>query len=53
MTIFASKIRIMKKLKTMMLALAMTAGASAEQPKPKDKWKSENVSYNEFGGKTL
>lgn len=24
---------------------------SREQPKPKDKWKSENVSYNEFGGK--
>jgi hypothetical protein len=22
-----------------------------EQPEPKDKWKPENVSYNEFGGK--
>ena len=26
-------------------------GHPAEQPKPKDKWKPENVSYNEFGGK--
>ena len=25
-------------------------GHPAEQPKPKDKWKPENVSYNEFGG---
>ena len=24
----------------------------AESPTPKDKWKPENVSYNEFGGKT-
>ncbi len=24
-------------------------GHPAEQPKPKDKWKPENVSYNEFG----
>ncbi len=26
-------------------------GHPAEQPAPKDKWKPENVSYNEFGGK--
>ena len=26
-------------------------GYPAEQPEPKDKWKPENVSYNEFGGK--
>ena len=26
-------------------------GHPAEQPQPKDKWKPENVSYNEFGGK--
>lgn len=62
---------IMKKLMTIMLALAMTAGAKvlmlpqafiplctivighpAEQPQPKDKWMPENVSYNEFGGKS-
>ncbi len=27
-------------------------GHPAESPTPKDKWKPENVSYNEFGGKT-
>ena len=26
-------------------------GYPAEQPQPKDKWKPENVSYNEYGGK--
>jgi nitroreductase len=26
-------------------------GHPAEQPKAKDKWKPENVSYNQFGGK--
>ena len=26
-------------------------GHPAENPTPKDKWKPENVSYNEFGGK--
>ena len=26
-------------------------GHPAEQPKPKDKWKPENVSYNEYGRK--
>ena len=26
-------------------------GHPAEQPTPKNKWKPENVSYNEFGGK--
>lgn len=26
-------------------------GHPAENPAPKDKWKPENVSYNEFGGK--
>ena len=26
-------------------------GYPAESPAPKDKWKPENVSYNEFGGK--
>ena len=26
-------------------------GHPAESPTPKDKWKPENVSYNEFGGK--
>ena len=31
---------------------AIVIGHPAEQPQPKDKWKPENVSYNEFGGKT-
>ena len=26
-------------------------GHPAETPQPKDKWKPENVSYNEYGGK--
>ena len=26
-------------------------GYPAERPQPKDKWKPENVSYNEFGGR--
>ena len=29
---------------------AIIIGYPAEQPEPKDKWKPENVSYNEFGG---
>jgi nitroreductase len=31
---------------------AIIIGYPAEQPEPKDKWKPENVSYNEFGGKS-
>ena len=30
---------------------AIIIGYPAESPTPKDKWKPENVSYNEFGGK--
>jgi hypothetical protein len=30
---------------------AIIIGYPAESPTPKDKWKLENVSYNEFGGK--
>ena len=30
---------------------AIIIGYPAEQPEPKDKWKPENVSYNEFGRK--
>ena len=30
---------------------AIIIGYPAESPEPKDKWKPENVSYNEFGGK--
>jgi len=30
---------------------AIIIGHPAEQPEPKNKWKPENVSYNEFGGK--
>lgn len=35
--------------KTILCVIAI--GHPAEQPTPKDKWKPENVSYNEFGGK--
>ena len=31
---------------------AIIIGYPAEQPEPKDKWKPENVSYNEFGGRS-
>jgi hypothetical protein len=30
---------------------AIIIGYPAKQPEPKDKWKPENVLYNEFGGK--
>lgn len=30
---------------------AIVIGYPAENPEPKDKWKTENVSYNTYGGK--
>ena len=41
------------KLPETIIPLCVIAiGHPAESPTPKDKWKPENVSYNEFGGKT-
>ena len=34
---------------TLIPLCAIVIGHPAEQPEPKDKWKSENVSYNEYG----
>ena len=45
-------IRPMTALSETIVPLCVIAiGHPAEQPTPKDKWKPENVSYNEFGGK--
>ena len=33
------------------LICIIVIGHPAESPTPKDKWKPENISYNEFGGK--
>ena len=35
---------------TLIPLCTVVIGYPAEQPDPKDKWKPENVSYNEFGG---
>ena len=37
------------KIKNIVPLCAIVLGHPAEQPEPKDKWKPENVSYNEFG----
>ena len=42
---------ILKAPEYIVLLCAIVLGYPAEQPEPKDKWKPENVSYNEFGGK--
>ena len=34
---------------TLIPLCAIVIGHPAEQPEPKDKWKPENVSYNEYG----
>ena len=36
---------------TLIPLCTVVIGYPAEQPEPKDKWKPENVSYNEFGNK--
>ena len=35
---------------TLIPLCTIVIGYPAEQPNPQDKWKPENVSYNEFGG---
>lgn len=42
--------KAMKLPETIVPLCTIVIGHPAEQPKPKDKWKPENVSYNEFGG---
>jgi len=40
----------LKLPETVIPLCTIVIGHPAEQPEPKDKWKPENVSYNEFGG---
>ena len=43
--------KALKLPETIVPLCVIAIGRTAEQPAPKDKWKPENVSYNEFGGK--
>ena len=43
--------KVLKLPETFIPLCTIVIGHPAEQPTPKDKWKPENVSYNEFGGK--
>ena len=43
--------KVLKMPKTIVPLCVIAIGHPAEQPTPKDKWKPENVSYNEFGAK--
>ena len=43
--------KTLKLPETIVSLCVIAIGHPAEQPAPKDKWKPENVSYNEFGGK--
>ena len=43
--------QVLKLPETYIPLCTIVIGHPAEQPQPKDKWKPENVSYNEFGGK--
>ena len=44
--------KVLKLPETYIPLCTIVIGHPAEQPAPKDKWKPENVSYNEFGGKS-
>ena len=48
----ASISKALKLPETIIPLCTIVIGHPAESPTPKDKWKPENVSYNEFGGKT-
>ena len=43
--------KALKLPETIIPLCVIVVGHPAESPTPKDKWKPENVSYNEFGGK--
>ena len=43
--------KALKLPETIVPLCVIAIGHPAEQPTPKDKWKPENVSYNEFGAK--
>ncbi|MBP5135132.1 MAG: nitroreductase family protein, partial [Paludibacteraceae bacterium] len=45
----ANVTKVLKLPTTIVPLCTIVIGHPAEQPKPKDKWKPENVSYNEFG----
>ena len=43
--------KALKLPETIIPLCTIVIGHPAESPTPKDKWKPENISYNEFGGK--
>ena len=47
----ASVAKVLKLPQSFIPLCTIVIGHPAEQPQPKDKWKPENVSYNEYGGK--
>ena len=47
----ASISKALKLPETIIPLCTIVIGHPAESPTPKDKWKPENISYNEFGGK--